>query len=583
MMKNSLNIAAALGPLVFLVILSLLGQGAHALEVPTNMANLNNLRSAANIQHDNRNLHDVPKNYYYHDKCEAPPSLCGKCDKCKTCDTCGYQRGYDYYQAMLEEWAKTEEAQVADGQWYAPADKTIQCGATITGFTKLNSNLICNANDASSGLVLSGRNAVLDCAKNSIVGPTGTSNSNSIGITLIGGATALNCNVQGFNVGVLMEDGNNIFKDSRVVGSGGPGGGDNIRTRGEGGCMTIDNVETSYSDYDGIDADHNGVINIYNVKANGNQERGVRIQDNVECANLEDIEAVGNGDEGILSESTDLNIINARANGNSDDGIRINNPTECANLENIEASGNYEDDGIDVRHNGILNIKNAKLFRNEDDGIDIDSSVNCANLENIEAFQNEKEGIQARSNIVNIINVKVFENRDGMELLSLIECASLENVEAFGNDENGISLSSVPKVGLYGTITSEFNDQDGLEIFCNISPANGGCEVKVFADVTLTGNRDDGLDFNGDGSGITFTVDACGSVKICSNRGDIGGDDDDDSPTIDGEITCDEINDSVVDPEGEDFECQEGCFANVGSAAACQSPVHAYCYPKPEW
>mmetsp|Transcript_28022 Transcript_28022/g.46373 ORF Transcript_28022/g.46373 Transcript_28022/m.46373 type:complete len:537 (-) Transcript_28022:493-2103(-) len=536
MMKNSLNIAAALGPLVFLVILSLLGQGAHALEVPTNMANLNNLRSAANIQHDNRNLHDVPKNYYYHDKCEAPPSLCGKCDKCKTCDTCGYQRDHDYSKVMVDKWATTEDAQVADGQWYAPSDKTITCGAEITEFTKLTSDLICidpgNTNDPSSGLVLSGPNAVLDCAKFSIVGPV-QDNSASIGLHLQNGATAMNCNIEGFYHAVKMENGDNIFKDSRVVGST----NDNIRTEGEDGCMVIDNVETIYSAFDGIEAQHDGVINIYNVKAIGN---------------------IGG------------------------DGVDILR-TECANLENIEASGNYEDDGIDVRHNGILNIKNAKLFRNEDDGIDIDSSVNCANLENIEAFQNEKEGIQARSNIVNIINVKVFENRDGMELLSLIECASLENVEAFGNDENGISLSSVPKVGLYGTITSEFNDQDGLEIFCNISPANGGCEVKVFADVTLTGNRDDGLDFNGDGSGITFTVDACGSVKICSNRGDIGGDDDDDSPTIDGEITCDEINDSVVDPEGEDFECQEGCFANVGSAAACQSPVHAYCYPKPEW
>jgi len=65
----------------------------------------------------------VPKNYYYHDKCEAPGP---------TCSTCGYKRGHDYYQAMVEEWAKTEDAQLADGQWYTPADREIECNQTVS-------------------------------------------------------------------------------------------------------------------------------------------------------------------------------------------------------------------------------------------------------------------------------------------------------------------------------------------------------------------------------------------------------------------------------------------------------------------
>mmetsp|Transcript_10685 Transcript_10685/g.19601 ORF Transcript_10685/g.19601 Transcript_10685/m.19601 type:complete len:432 (-) Transcript_10685:199-1494(-) len=315
MMKNSLNIAAALGPLVFLVILSLLGQGAHALEVPTNMANLNNLRSAANIQHDNRNLHDVPKNYYYHDKCEeAPPPVC---------DTCGYQRDHDYSKVMVDKWATTEDAQVADGQWYAPSDKTITCGAEITEFTKLTSDLICidpgNTNDPSSGLVLSGPNAVLDCAKFSIVGPV-QDNSASIGLHLQNGATAMNCNIEGFYHAVKMENGDNIFKDSTVVGSD----NDNIQTEGFG-CMVIDNVETIYSDDNGIQAAHNGVINLYNIKATANLDDGVEIQSNIECANLENVEAIANEDNGIEIQSVPMVGLYGTITSefNEDDGLEL--------------------------------------------------------------------------------------------------------------------------------------------------------------------------------------------------------------------------------------------------------------------
>jgi len=451
------------------------------------MANLNNLRSAANIQHDNRNLHDVPKNYYYHDKCEAPGP---------TCSTCGYKRGHDYYKAMEEEWAKTEDAQVADGQWYTPPNKDIECGDEFTGFVKLTSNLIC-PNDELRGIVLNGPNAFLDCDDFFISG-TGGDMTSSIGIYLQNGATAINCHVFGFDAGVFMEEGNNVLKDSTVARSIKA----NIATDGEG-CMTVDNVlsEGALGDDgdfgDGIDIGHKGDMNIYDSVSTGNFDDGVDVFGEGLCFYAENVKANLNGDNGFFIEHEDgatyLKMVTANSNG--DDGIRVD---------------------------------------------------------------------------------------PGGTSVGISEDVILEDVVTLNNGGDGISLVDLKTANLYGTITSQVND-DGLRITCNEDDFE--CTVNVLGGVTLEGNEK-GLAFGGPTDNtISFNVERCASVQACANEVDgVGGDIlvNDITATIDGDITCENIFDEDGELEPDGFACERGCTAEVGKGTICQSPVHAYCYPKPE-
>jgi len=435
----------------------------------------------------------VPKNYYYHDKCEAPGP---------TCSTCGYKRGHDYYQAMVEEWAKTEDAQLADGQWYTPADREIECNQTFTGFVKLNSDLICTELNTTSGIVLEGPSAFLDCADFFIRGPRDDGRGNSpeevsIGITLKDGATAINCNVIGFYKGVLMEDGNIVLKDSTVA----LAYDDNIRTEGDG-CMVLDKVTSQGASgtgnffggtADGLDIRHSGTINIYKSTFNGNAGDGV---DSEDLATL----------PGLC-----LHANNVVANFNEGNGYALDHPVGQTDLKMVTGS-----------FNGDFGVSISPFLDDDPD-----------------------------------------------------HTANVEDVVAIGNGEKGIRFRNLKEANIYGTMTSNFNGNDGFEIVCDLSDE---CTVNDLGVVTLEGNLFDGLFFSGSNS-TTFNVKPCATVQACGNEIVSGTDvefDATDPTTVNGDIICDTTGNQIPN-----FECQRGCTP-AGSGTICQSPVHAYCYPKPE-
>ena len=94
----------------------------------------------------------------------------------------------------------------------------IACGDVIDGETTLTSNLICPELFTGTALTLMGSGAVLNCNGFGILRTQGDydSISDGTGLSLEGGATAVNCAVRGWNVGVTMNEGSNTLADSII-------------------------------------------------------------------------------------------------------------------------------------------------------------------------------------------------------------------------------------------------------------------------------------------------------------------------------------------------------------------------------
>mmetsp|Transcript_28703 Transcript_28703/g.53916 ORF Transcript_28703/g.53916 Transcript_28703/m.53916 type:complete len:477 (+) Transcript_28703:223-1653(+) len=317
------------------------------------------LRSPSTI--DDRVLH--PDSWYHehnyndHAQCTRPKPLCGTCD---------YKRDEDYYQSMVE------NSQVEDGHQYTPPDNTVTCGDVFTGFVKLTSNLVCDRGARTAdgdpydgrsvqAITLDGPGSLLDCDGNTIMMPVATfqgGEEESAGIVLKNGAKAINCNVVGFATGVLMENGNNVLKNSMVGGSQ-----NNIRTMGSNSCMVLDGVEsTGAISGSGLQVQHEGTMLIF------------------------DSTFTGNAGDGVFSGSAEIG---------SDLDL-------CFSADNADASGNVEF-GFNLRHGKTTDIKRSRANFNGADGlivgaITLEEAENPKlNLEDVQTIGNALSGISTNS------------------------------------------------------------------------------------------------------------------------------------------------------------------------------------------
>mmetsp|Transcript_16547 Transcript_16547/g.28864 ORF Transcript_16547/g.28864 Transcript_16547/m.28864 type:complete len:492 (+) Transcript_16547:257-1732(+) len=341
-----------------------------------------------NIESDfERVLH--PQWYYdqLYNQCGTPPTLC---------DTCNYSR--NNYHRQLNRYSRsntsemsgtseptnvtttseTEETttmttydKVADASGY---NTVVHCGNSLSGYVQLTSNLVCN--DA-SGLTISGSSSVLDCNHFAIIQPVGsTTTTTTQGLTLTGGARAVNCKIVGFDVGVLMEDGNNVLQNSVVGGST----TDNIQTDGDHGCMVLDTVKSINAGGNGLQVNHDGTVQIYDSIFNANGVNGVETDTHGDlCFSADGVQAnankgmvgyaeTGNGIYLMMNQKAQLT--NVEVSYNNQNGL----DTVIANLvlEGITAIGNGHD-GVMVgtyptKPTTVSVYGNSRFFANGDDG-----------------------------------------------------------------------------------------------------------------------------------------------------------------------------------------------------------------------
>mmetsp|Transcript_28720 Transcript_28720/g.53982 ORF Transcript_28720/g.53982 Transcript_28720/m.53982 type:complete len:473 (+) Transcript_28720:129-1547(+) len=341
-----------------------------------------NLRSPSTIE--DRVLH--PDSWYYqhneydHAQCTRPQPIC---------DDCGYKRDQDYYHAMIE------SSQVEDGQLYTPPDTEIKCGGeTLSGFVKLTSNLVCDNAETEDytgasvkAITISGPGSVLDCDGNTIMMPVGTASSleiflGSVGIVLENGATAVNCNVVGFSSGVWFIDGDTVFKNSVVGGAT----NNNIVTTAEGSdaCMVIDGVESiGATNGNGLVVTHGGTMQIYDSSFTGNNLDGVSTPEGINlCFSADKVDASGNSDGFDLRHNGATDIKRSSANFNRDNGVAIEDnstPNNKVNLEDVEAIGNA-DDGIDLVDVDISTFGTVSSFGSGVEGLEFICGENPCEL-----------------------------------------------------------------------------------------------------------------------------------------------------------------------------------------------------------
>jgi len=255
-----------------------------------------------------------------------------------------------------------ENSQVEDGHQYTPPDNTVTCGDVFTGFVKLTSNLVCDRGARTAdgdpydgrsvqAITLDGPGSLLDCDGNTIMMPVATfqgGEEESAGIVLKNGAKAINCNVVGFATGVLMENGNNVLKNSMVGGSQ-----NNIRTMGSNSCMVLDGVEsTGAISNSGLQVQHEGTMLIFDSTFTGNAGDGVfsgsaEIGSDLDlCFSADNADASGNVENGFnLIQIKTRDIKRSRANFNGKFGLLVVDGTGGAenpklNLEDVQTIGN---------------------------------------------------------------------------------------------------------------------------------------------------------------------------------------------------------------------------------------------------
>mmetsp|Transcript_28715 Transcript_28715/g.53954 ORF Transcript_28715/g.53954 Transcript_28715/m.53954 type:complete len:480 (+) Transcript_28715:129-1568(+) len=409
-----------------------------------------NLRSPSTIE--DRVLH--PDSWYYqhneydHAQCTRPQPIC---------DDCGYKRDQDYYHAMIE------SSQVEDGQLYTPPDTEIKCGGeTLSGFVKLTSNLVCDAdadetNDGYDGgdvkaITISGPGSVLDCDGNTIMMPVGTApgdsvEDGSVGIVLENGAFAINCKVSGFNTGVWMKGRNNVLKNSLVGGAT----TDNISTSGYG-CMTVDGVESVGAGEDGLQIDHAGTMQVFASTFQGNGDEvgdGIFTDDGVDlCFTADEVNAIGNSGRGLnLFHSGPAYLKRTNASFNEGDAgvFRFDDSGSTLTLEDVKLIGNVGD-GLFAQDVDITTYGTVTSLGNGDDGVEF------------LAFSGNNVDINVKGDLVlegSGSNGLSLDNTDGAVSVSVKDCAFLKSC-------SNIDPDIVASAGS-GTIMFE----EGVDVTCD--------------------------------------------------------------------------------------------------------------------
>jgi len=245
---------------------------------------------------------------------------------------------------------------------------TVQCGGeAYTGEVKLTEDLNCPSGDYASGdcaITLNGKQAVLDCNKYMINNNLGASDN---GICILNGATAINCHVQKFGIGIYVQNGGEV-KDCEVMFNEGNG----VLIKNEASSTTKMKISNTYihdNGSTGINFFGDGAspessetsIGINNVKSNQNEGNGMYFGgENVKLeVKVTDSETSNNSESGIyistFEAATDVELDGFISRYNGDHGLRVSS---------------YDTAGGEVKVKGDVN-----LYKNGKSGFSVSNAV----------------------------------------------------------------------------------------------------------------------------------------------------------------------------------------------------------------
>mmetsp|Transcript_27283 Transcript_27283/g.39988 ORF Transcript_27283/g.39988 Transcript_27283/m.39988 type:complete len:341 (+) Transcript_27283:71-1093(+) len=237
---------------------------------------------------------------------------------------------------------------------------TVQCGGeAYTGEVKLTEDLNCPSGDYASGdcaITLNGKQAVLDCNKYMINNNLGASDN---GICILNGATAINCHVQKFGIGIYVQNGGEV-KDCEVMFNEGNG----VLIKNEASSTTkmkISNTNVHDNGDSGISFYGSGEnpessetsIEVNNVKSNHNGANGMSFAGS--------------------NVKLEVQVKDSETSNNSESGIYIST---------FEAATDVELDGFISRYNGDQGLFVSPLIVGGDVKVQVKGDVNLYKNEN---------------------------------------------------------------------------------------------------------------------------------------------------------------------------------------------------------
>jgi len=237
---------------------------------------------------------------------------------------------------------------------------TVQCGGeAYTGEVKLTEDLNCPSGDYASGdcaITLNGKQAVLDCNKYMINNNLGASDN---GICILNGATAINCHVQKFGIGIYVQNGGEV-KDCEVMFNEGNG----VLIKNEASSTTKMKISNTY-----IHDNYRSGIYFF-----GSGESPESSETSIEVNNVQSSHNGGHGMTFRGSNVTlEMQIKDSETSSNGLDGIFISRVS-------VDVYAAVDQDGIIRRYNkffglyiasitGDMKVKGAvNLYKNRDDG-----------------------------------------------------------------------------------------------------------------------------------------------------------------------------------------------------------------------
>lgn len=268
---------------------------------------------------------------------------------------------------------KNDDGVCPDGSDELTEPVTVPCQTTITEPTLLASGLFCEINQNSeAAIIVSGENAVLDCANNPIintrvVGNPPPPNARGTGIIVMNGGTVKNCRVSNFRDGITMQMGDNTLLNSVAYGNG----RDGVRTEGTAHDMVIQDVTAHDNGDDGFHFLHRGSLDLTNVLAynngdnmNGNGHGFTYNPDSgpgILEVNVNNLQSINNVDSGF--NFIDPFVVNFDGNvvlaNNGARGLNLNpsgpNPTGAGEVNIIGNVQIYENGAQGIRVPGTGN------------------------------------------------------------------------------------------------------------------------------------------------------------------------------------------------------------------------------------
>ena len=220
-----------------------------------------------------------------------------------------------------------------------------------------------------------------------------------------------------------------------------------IKIRG-GGDNTIENLKITGGGKDGINV-KKGSLTLVDVNASGNGDEGVQAE-KMDSVTITGGNFKGNADDGIKVETTDIvTIQNVNVKENGGDGIDLEE-IDLITVTNVVVNGNG-DEGLEVDDSGTVLVDGGKFANNADEGIDIDNSNNIT-IRNVNVSDNGGSGLQIEGDdedfpVLSVLveNSSFTDNAgDGIQIVEdgdgSIGDVTLTSIETTDNIESGLEI-----------------------------------------------------------------------------------------------------------------------------------------------